>query len=200
MSESVAIEQLELLKKGDQRTFESLFRQFYQALCFYGFKYLSEQEQVEEVVQSVFTTIWEKREQLKIETSFKAYLYRSVRNSCLNMLKHEKVKQEYVSDYQAAGQQDQSIYSEEAQDPDLAQHIAEAIDKLPPERKAIFKMSKLEGLKYKEIAEKQGISIKTVENQMGKALQFLREELKDYAFLILFSAVEIIKSLIGGWG
>lgn len=182
---------MQIVQLEDSKVFEQLFKMYYKKLCFYGMKFLPETQQVEEVVQDVFYGIWEKRAELKVDVSIQSYLYRAVHNSCLNVLKHEKIKQGYREHFSRATKEDISYYSEETVDHDLHSQINAAIEKLPPERKAIFKLSRFEDLKYKEIAEKQGISIKTVEAQMGKALQFLREELKDYALLICL--------LMGDW-
>jgi RNA polymerase sigma-70 factor (ECF subfamily) len=142
-------------------------------------------DEAEEVVQGTFIGFWEKRENLQIETSLKAYLYRSVRNSCLNEIKRQKVRQVHA---QAVLQQEVQVA--EASDHDalkieLEDRIHHAIQTLPEQCRLIFKMSRFEELKYQEIADQLGLSIKTVENQIGKALKVLREQLKDYLPMII---------------
>ena len=84
---------LETLQLGNESAFEMIFRTYYQPLCRYAYSFLQDKEEAEEVVQSSFITVWDKRNSLTIETSVKSYLYRMVRNSCLNVIKHEKIKQ-----------------------------------------------------------------------------------------------------------
>lgn len=136
-------------------------------------------EEAEEITQEVFVKFWEKCETLSPDSSIKSYLYRSVHNSCLNAIKHEKVKDGYkqhVINYLESTYQD----TIEESDPDaIRTRIHDEIDKLPPRCSEIFKLSRFEGLKYQEIADHLEISVKTVEVQMGKALKVLRESLKD---------------------
>lgn len=169
---------IELIKSGNKVAFDQLFLEYYSFLCNYAYKFLSEKEASEEVVQDIFFNLWNKREQLEITTSIKSYLFQSVKNKCLTLIKHLEVREEYkqhnkeiISYYE---KQDQSTDSE------LAEMIDSAINKLPEERQKVFRLSRYEGLKYQEIADHLNISVKTVEAQMSKALRFLREELKDY--------------------
>ncbi len=133
----------------------------------------------EEIVQDVFVKFWEKCSSLSPDSSIKSYLYRSVHNSCLNAIKHEKVKDGYkqhVIQFLESSYQDDVEFN----DPDVIRNrIHGEIDKLPPRCSEIFKLSRFEGLKYQEIADHLGISVKTVEVQMGKALKVLRESLHD---------------------
>src|SRR5690606_5494736 len=85
--------QIQALSEGDITTFEMLFRTYYQPLCNYAYSFLHDREDAEEVVQSTFLSVWEKRDALTIRSSVKPYLYAMVRNACLNALKHEKIKQ-----------------------------------------------------------------------------------------------------------
>ncbi|MCS5490623.1 RNA polymerase sigma-70 factor [Algoriphagus limi] len=173
------------IKLGDEKVLEMLFHEYYQPLCQYAFSILNDREEAEEVVQNSFVRIWEKRKDISIQTSAKAYLYRVVRNSCLNEIKHQKVKiqhQEWSkmdSDRLELASDTMAIRGE------LEQKIKEAMQKLPEQCRLIFSLSRFEELKYKEIADQLNISIKTVENQMGKALKIMREELKEYLPLIL---------------
>ncbi len=156
-------------------------------MCSFARQFLFDSEMAEETVQEIFVKIWEKREQLNIETSVKHYLFRSVRNHCLNLLQHEKIKKQYASKILEANHAeiDPEQYFIEV---DLLKRIERSIDSLPPKRKEIFRLSREQGMKYKEIADTLNISIKTVEAQMGLALKHLRDELKDFNnhFLTLF--------------
>lgn len=186
-----------LIKASNEKAFEEFFRMHYEELCIYASKILQENVIVEEIVQDVFVKIWEKRDELEIsETSYKGYLYRTVHNKCLNAIEHKKVKRRY----EAHNAQTRSLHENEVNDhveaQELSERITGAIDSLPIERQRIFKMSRFEELKYKEIAAKLNISVKTVENQMGKALKFLREELKDYLPSIILTILLSIEKIL----
>ena len=168
---------------ADQRVFESLFSTHYEPLCRYATKIIGDKDDAEEVVQQVFYKLWEKRQERAIQTAVHSYLFRAVKNACLNQQQHEKVKREYVA-YTATYNNEIAV-EDNLEIKELEQKIALAIQRLPEGCREIFEMSRNENLSYKEIAEKRGISIKTVENQMGKALKLLREELKEYSLPIL---------------
>lgn len=170
--------------------FEALFKTHYAELCGYANKYLDDLDAAEEVVQSLFVRLWEKRKDLDIKSSLKSYLFSSVRNACFNEIKHVKIKEEYKAHYQRVIEEDQVFADEEYEASELENKIRSSIEKLPEGRQKIFILSRYEGLKYQEIADKLGVSIKTVENQMGAAMKFLRSELAEYlvtvAWMILF--------------
>jgi len=174
------IELYRKLKAGDEHAFKVLFQKYYSALCHYGFQLLQDSEMAEEIVQELFVRIWEKRESLTIESSVKHYLFISVKNQCLNQLQHQKIRKKYA---------DKMIESPEQQiDPEqyfmeveLIRRIEKCIESLPPKRQEIFRLSREKGLKYKEIAQELNISIKTVEAQMGLALKYLHDELKEFS-------------------
>lgn len=175
------------LKEGNESAFEMLFRTFYQPLCRYAYSFLNDRDESEEVVQAAFINIWDKRAQIEIETSMKSYLYRMVRNSCLNVIKHEKIKQQHVAHEMAFGEPTHEGPTQAVVANELEEKIFEAMKALPEQCRVVFQLSRFEELKYSEIADQLGISVKTVENQMGKALKIMREQLKDYLpFFLIF--------------
>lgn len=164
-----------------------IFKTFYQPLCRYAYSFLNDKEEAEEVVQSTLIVVWEKRSSIEIQTSFRSYLYRMVRNACLNVLKHEKVKQMHVSHEMAVSDILTESVHETVSSNELEQKISEAMTQLPEQCRLVFQLSRFEDLKYAEIADQLDISVKTVENQIGKALKIMRENLKEYLpLLILF--------------
>jgi RNA polymerase sigma-70 factor (ECF subfamily) len=174
------------IKKGDEKAFETLFHQYYSYLCLYASKIIENDITAEEIVQGFFVGFWEKREKLNIETSIKNYLFRSIKNLCLNHIKHNKIKARYAQDILAEANSNSSI-EDRYIEIDLALKIKESIQSLPEKRRKIFQLSREEGLKYREIAEKLNISIKTVEAQMSLAFKYLRNKLEKYnTFLTLF--------------
>lgn len=171
---------MERLRNKEEAAFAIVFNSYYGILCSYANKYLNDADTSEEIVQDVFVKFWEKCESLAPDSSVKSYLFRSVHNTCLNHLKHLKVRdayRQYVVNYL----EKESVYAYGIhEEPDLEEKIEAAISSLPPQCQRIFRMSRFEGLKYQEIADAIGISVKTVEVQMGKALRILRERLQEF--------------------
>ena len=162
-----------------------VFRDYYKPLVRYGNTYLKDSDEAEDIVQQVFVSLWEKRDQLDIHTSIRSILYKSVQNACLNKIKHLKVRTSYAEELKATAVYTDS--SDSVQATELNERIQLAMENMPEQCSRIFKMSRFEQLRYQEIADQLGLSVKTIENQMGKALKIVREELKDYLpLLILF--------------
>ena len=176
---------LEAIREGDETAFEMIFKEYYQALCRYANSFLSDREEAEEVVQSSFLAIWEKRHTLFITTSLKAYLYQSIRNRCLNVIKHDKVKQQHAHYQTVMTVNHSEATSNEVLHNELEQKIYLAMQALPEQCRLVFKLRRFEELKYQEIADQLNISVKTVENQIGKALKIMREQLREYLPIIL---------------
>ncbi len=173
----------EKIKLGDEKAFEALFLHYYPHLCLYATQILKNSSAAEEIVQELFVRFWEKREETEIETSLKNYLFRAAKNHCLNYIKHNQIKREYSQKFLAENEPFSTEYEFESQT-ELFRKIEESISALPEKRQEIFRLSRQEGLKYREIAKKMNISIKTVETQMGLAIKTLRDKLRD--FLVIF--------------
>lgn len=163
--------------------FEALFREHYAPLCGFANKFVGEAETAEELVQELFTQIWEKRKNIQFSGSLRSYLFASVRNSALNHLKHLKVRKGY-QDYMVA-RETEPAESNPYDVAELQSRIDTAIEALPERCRQVFLLSRREGLKYAEIAEQMEISVKTVEVQMGKALRSLRQNLKTYLPMVV---------------
>ncbi len=165
---------------GDQRAFSSLFDLHYEATCRYVIRIIRDRDTTEEIVQSTFVNLWEKRALIREDISFKSYLFRAAYNTALNYIKHQKVVSNYVARKQDKIEVSKQAYVSHQPDFELQQKIADAINQLPPQCQKVFRLSREEGLKYHEIADELGISKKTVEVHMGKALKMLRMSLKEY--------------------
>ncbi len=177
---------VDALRQGDEQVFETIFRTYYERLCNYANTILNDMDEAEEMVQGAFLTVWEKHDTLEIHTSVKSYLYRAVHNSCLNRVKHYKVRKTYGD---SVKNQTELLHDDASQDligSELDAIVANAIDSLPDQCRLVFKLSRFENLTYAEIAEQLGISVKTVENHMVKALKVLREKLKDYLPVLIW--------------
>ncbi len=184
---------MQTIQSGNESAFEMIFKAYYQPLCRYAYSFLEDKQEAEEVVQSSFITVWEKRKSLDIQTSLKSYLYRMVRNGCLNVIKHEKVKKQHVAHELAVADVSYESVSQKVYATELETKISEAMKVLPEQCRLVFQLSRFEELKYQEIADQLKISVKTVENHMGKALRIMREQLKEYLPLFLLFMKDFIE-------
>lgn len=164
---------------GDREAFNKLFRCFYAPLVRFCFRFVADEDVAAEIVQDLFVKLWTNREKLNISSSFKSYLLRAVRNSAIT----------YINKERSHAETNMRVYSEhvevvdpsdELQSKNLEKSYREVLAAMPEKRREVFLASRFEGLKYAEIAEKQGISVKTVEAHMGAAIRQLKEGLKDF--------------------
>lgn len=166
------------IQQGDVKEFEKLFQTYYEALCYYAFGIINDMDEAEEIVQNLFVSYWKKRRKINIRTTAQAYLYQATRNSSLKHIRHRKVRRKYEQHLALEQNYEQSV-QQSLEAKQLHQIISEAIESLPERSRIIFKLSRFEGLKYKEIAEELAISIKTVEAHMGIALKHIRAKLNE---------------------
>lgn len=178
----------------DKRSFEKLFKQFFAPLSYYANKYVPDIDTAKEIVHDVFINFWEKREKVDLSKSVKSYLYTSVHNRCLNYIRDNKKfdRSEFVLENTMDNTNwDDSDVLIEAE---IKAKINATLQKLPEKCREIFVMSRFEGLKYNEIADKLGISIKTVETQMSKALKMFRQNLQEYMLILIFIYMYFFKN------
>jgi RNA polymerase sigma-70 factor, ECF subfamily len=165
------------IRNGDAGQFESLFRSSYVSLVRYARTLIKDHDASEEIVQDLFFRLWQDKEKLNIESSLNGYLFRSVHNRCLHYIEHSRVVERHAEQMLY----NQSEYQESPSDilnyKELQEKIAQILERLPERCGKIFTMSRFEGLKYTEIAEKLSVSVKTVEANMGRALKEFRKEL-----------------------
>lgn len=174
------------LAKGNILAFNTLFREYGHRLFRFAYGYLKSETEAEELVQEVFTIIWEKRAALKEELSFRSYLF----TISFNMIrKHFRTKAQLTAYLQSSISEEQDMQTSGVISYNsLFQYITELVNRLPEKRRLIFRKSRFEGLSIKEIAEELQISHKTVENQLTDALRFIRTHLnkEDLAMLLFF--------------
>jgi RNA polymerase sigma-70 factor, ECF subfamily len=176
-----------LLAKKDEPAFEKVFKTHFKSLHAYAFTLLKDEAEAEEMVQQVFFKMWERSENLSISGTVTAYLYRAVHNESLNYLKHQKVKANHQLHVAYSMKQQADHISGKMMSKELEHTFREALNELPEQCRTVFQLSRFEEMKYREIADKLGISVKTVENHMGKALKMLRTKLVDFLpSLLLF--------------
>jgi RNA polymerase sigma-70 factor (family 1) len=178
----------------DLKHFKQLFSELYQPLCNHAYKYLQDRDKSEDVVQELMIKIWETRKDLLSEKSLKYYLYIAVKNRCISILR----KKIYMFDIDEMSADIAEEIPETNPLSDANQLIEQAFNGIPPKCLEIFKLSRIEKLSYKQIAEKLGISIKTVENQMGKAIKHIREFVKQHPNLIVFFKIWYFSHYIVG--
>jgi len=167
------------IKKGDEAAFSRLFDGYYTSLCFFAARYLNDLDLSRSLVQQVFVDLWLKREKIKIIRTVKSYLYRSVKNRCIDYLRKGKSTIEISESVEKLNQMPFRDMVEEAE---LNDRINKSIQQLPDKCREVFLLCRFEGLKYAEIAQKLNISVKTVEMQMGIALKKLRDSLYWFLF------------------
>jgi len=165
------------IRNGDVGQFESLFRSSYVSLVRYAKTLIKDHDTAEEIVQDLFYRIWKDREKLNIESSLNGYLFRSVHNKCLHFIEHNRVVERHAEDMAYQQTETQESPSDILNYKELQEKIASILERLPDRCGKIFTMSRFEGLKYSEIAEKLSVSVKTVEANMGRALKEFRKEL-----------------------
>jgi RNA polymerase sigma-70 factor (ECF subfamily) len=165
------------IRQGDIQQFETLFRSSYVSLVRYAKTLIKDHDNAEEIVQDLFFRLWQNKENLNIESSLNGYLFRSVHNSCLHFIEHQKVVAKHIFE-QSFEPEEYSVNTDDAINyKELQEKIAMIMDRLPAKCGRIFCMSRFDGLKYSEIAEKLSISVKTVEANMGRALKEFRKAL-----------------------
>ena len=175
-------------------SFEKIYISWFARMGQFAQEYVLVEEDAENIVQDIFTELWARRELLDHNMNLVAFLFTSIRNRCLDFLRHRMVENSAAlaiqEEYRLTLQMklaslelfDQTIFSNE----DIEDVISKLLDSLPEKCRVIFIKSKIEGKKQKEIAEEMGITLKTVENQMNIAYRKLRTELRDYFPLFLF--------------
>lgn len=181
-----------LLAEKNEAAFEQVFKSHFKDLHRYATALVKDAGDAEEMVQNVFMRLWEKATQLNYHTGLQAYLYRAVHNECLNHLQRQKTRQthEKYLQHTLKGQGDSA--AKKLLHANLQHKFSEALDDLPQQCRTIFQLSRTEELKYQEIADRMGLSIKTVEAQMGKALRILRQKLIDFLPAIIVTLSQLL--------
>lgn len=167
------------IRQGDVGQFESLFRSSYISLVKYAKTIVRDHDTAEEIVQDLFFRLWKDKEKIQIESSLNGYLFRAVHNRCLHHIEHGRVVEKYSHEFAAGEAESQEDPADIMHYKELQSKIARIIERLPERCGKIFCMSRYEGLKYSEIAERLSVSIKTVESNMGKALKEFRKVLAE---------------------
>lgn len=162
---------IEKLNEGDMSTFESIYNKYSENVYYVALGYLKNNEEAEDMTQKIFTKLWEKKAKLSVNTSLKGYLHKATVNTCLNYLRHNKLKRKFEEAF---------IYDNLHETPSndditsLIDDVNKAIDKLPEQCRKIFVMSCVMGLKNKEVADELDLSINTVKMHKKIAYKKIR--------------------------
>ncbi len=167
------------LSQGDEEAFDALFRQFYPAVVRSAVRIVRETAIAEELAQDVFLAMWRRRDSLNLSASPQSYLFQAVRNRALNFLRNSAVAKRNAEVIQPTNESPE-MADDNATVHDLQSAFRAAVASLPPRCKEVFEMSRDRGLRYSEIADILGISVKAVEANMGRALKSLREKLSPW--------------------
>jgi RNA polymerase sigma-70 factor (ECF subfamily) len=169
------------IQGGDIREFERLFMNYYEPLCRHSNKILNDMDAAEDIVQDFFYHFWKNRETFTLKLSLNAYFYHSIRINTLHYLQHLDIRRRYA---EKVSREYKHLMEPQVQTAaemnELERIIRETLQNMPVRCACIFRMNRFEGKKYREIAGILSVSLKTVEADMGKALQMMRESLKDY--------------------
>ncbi len=180
---------IQAFKDGEAKAFQILFERHHKKIYAFIFKLLGSKEDTEEIVQDTFVKIWQKREEFIEGYPFESFVFKIAKNAFLN-LSRKKVNRRIFEDHLkfvseiTSNNADEYVIFEETKE-----IINTIIDNLPPKRKEIFLLRRIEGHTRQEIADKLGISIITVDSQLMKANKYLKEELKKYSLLVLALSV-----------
>lgn len=179
MSDSELNSLIEKLKQGDRDSFNKIFRRFYAPMIRFCIRFVADSDIAEEVVQDFFVKLWSTRDKLNINTSFESYMMRSIQNAALTYINKERSHSEInLKVYTEEGEAHDP--SQELQSKNLETAYRKILAEMPEKRRIVFQASRFDGMKYAEIAEKYGLSQKTVEAHMSAAIKQLKEGLKDY--------------------
>jgi RNA polymerase sigma-70 factor, ECF subfamily len=193
------LEEKEIIRIDDEKSFEAWFREYFLILYEYAKFYTANSKDAEDIVQDIFLKIWESREKLVINTSFKAYLFRSVHNNCIQYLRHRSVQKKYNNFHQVKLQEAlimSHLFSESGLtklfEGEIESLKNNAINHLPEKTRKIFVLSRNGHLKNSKIAEILKITEKTVEYHISRALGILRHQLKDYIPFLIICFLKIL--------
>ncbi|QIP17098.1 RNA polymerase sigma-70 factor [Spirosoma aureum] len=178
--------------ESPQRGCELLFRRYHQALCSHAVRFVYSKETAEDLVSDVFCKFWKTKAYESVTSSFRYYLFRSVRNEAYNYLRLEfqeldNIETAETQEGQFSQRPDQVLQYEE-----VVHRIEDLVESLPPQCRKVFLLSRFEGRKYQDIATELGISIKTVEVHIVKALSIVRKGLKDHWLLVIVAVWRLL--------
>lgn len=171
------------LRNSDKKAFELIFRQFREQLYYFALGYLHSEAEAEEIIQNVFIALWENRDMLNEQYPIRNYLYKATVNHIYNFFRSRVVREKYAIQFLKEEIQVHEEVEEKVLVDDLEEMVDKFVSELPNQQQLIYKLSRKDGLCHAEIARKLGLSVRSVENQIYRALKFIREKLKQESLL-----------------
>jgi RNA polymerase sigma-70 factor (family 1) len=172
------------IRNDSREAFKLLYNRYNKKIYYFSLRYLGNIEETEELVQSVFISIWEHRKSLDESMAVKSYIYRSAVNYIYNYLKKKAIRTRYIE----SELQKDEVLSNQTLDlvlfHDLEKSINLIVKELPPQQQKIFRLSRFEGLSHEKIAKQLDLSVRTVENQIHRALSIIKNKLKDSLYFL----------------
>jgi RNA polymerase sigma-70 factor (family 1) len=174
------------LRRGDLDAFTAIHRRYYGVLYSHAYKRLPDREEVKDILQELFTCVWNNREVIQINLNLEAYLYLSIRNRIINIYKHQKIKSDYLTSLEKFVECNGPIPDESLRVKELVALVNTEVNALPPQMRKIFELSRNANLSHREIAEELNISPLTVKKQINNSLRILRVKLGAFNFMLFF--------------
>lgn len=172
------------LSEGDVKAFRTVYDRYALPLRFFAVKYLGDVAAVDDIVQDCFVQLWERRTEFREHKGMRFYLYQSVRNACLNVIRHDEVRSKFAAKKVQEPESDDT-FMEKYMEAEAIELIFSAIEELPPAARQVYKLS-LEGFTREEIGTKLNISVNTVKKHRSNANEFLRSRLKNLVSIVPF--------------
>ncbi|WP_316817126.1 RNA polymerase sigma-70 factor [Pedobacter nyackensis] len=173
-----------LFKAGERRAYEQIYNRYWAIMYVYARKIMADEDDAQDIVQEVFTYLWNKGPELVIKSSLSVYLYTSVRYRIFDLLDHRKVRTDYKAYLQQFIEEGVYITDEELRLKELVAVVEKEISLLPPKMREMFELSRNEGLSHKEIADQLGVSDLTVKKQVSNAVKILKGKLKLFSIFV----------------
>ncbi len=181
------VELMQEIKADNMFAFDVLYKKYSKKLYKFGYSILKSTEESENLIQDVFLNFWENRHNIEKDSSIKSYIFTITYNSAISIMRKKARQTEFVEYVKALQQISEEPVSVELEYKELSNKLDEIINKLPQRQKEVYQLHKIEGLTYKQIAERLHISVNTIENHMASALKTIRKDLANYSLLaILF--------------
>lgn len=177
------------LQAGDQHAFTEIYNRYKGVLYIHAFNRLKDEEEADDVVHELFTTLWTKRNELELKTNLSGYLYQAVRNRIIDVISHKKVASAYIVSLQHLIDKGEAVTDHRLREKQLNAQIDQEIAALPPKMRSVFEMSRKEHLSHKEIALQLDLSESTVKKHVNNALKILRTKLGLVTFLLLLETL-----------
>ncbi len=185
---------------NDERMFEFVFKAYFPRLMAFALKFIPNKAEAEDIIQEVFLKIWLKRTEIE-ESTFQSYLFTMVRNTCLNHIKHQKIINNHLQEFENSDKREGLYYADFFSDPyhqtifnEIQNEITTVMNNLPEQTRKVFHLSRFEGLKNAEIAKKLNVSLRTIEKHNSKALQKFKVHFSTH-YVIAIAVIDLIKEL-----